>query len=521
MPLEVFYSYSHKDEELRNRLETHLALLQRNGLILPWHDRCIGAGDEWANQIDGHLQTAQIILLLISPDFLASNYCFDLEMKAALERHARQQAIVIPIVLRPCDWSGAPFARLQALPRDAKAVTLWTNQDEAFAEIAKAIRETVVRFQKPAAAPPTVTPLADQATPKARVLDAAMPTHIVKDRATELLVLIRLPESKGLVGILQDDDEAEARPDDVRSKPFEVTFPQGPTGAQEPLKVTVELTSPDFSPAAQRKNIFVPVNADSEVCPFLLTPMRMGALTVAIELVWEDAERGYRRLRTNCVAEAELPPMKPLLNVVRLPLGAASEEPSAFGVGPIPAPAFSFREGAQSIPSTAAAPAVRFPPPPAADPLPAAPSLPAPKRSIFSSASFKVAAMAFVVVTAGTVFYQNSSAPMSSMGAPATGRGVPSPPPVSAVGPAVDADLGLAEAADEFGKASEPFIKVNEKGAGRAPASVSTDPEVTAAIKSGQENLNAARAELAKGNKQKAEEYLKLVRMATDRLKKN
>ena len=131
------------------------------------------------------------------------------------------------------------------------------------------------------------------------MLDAALPTHIVKDRATELLVLIRLPDSKGLMGILQDDEEAEARPEDVRSKPFEVIFPQGPTGAPEPLKVTVALTSPDFSPPSQRKNIFVPVNGIARFVHSCLLPMRMGLLTVAIELVWEDAERGYRRSRTN------------------------------------------------------------------------------------------------------------------------------------------------------------------------------------------------------------------------------
>ncbi len=489
MPLEVFYSYSHKDEELRRRLETHLTLLQRNGLILPWNDRCIGAGDEWANQIDEHLRTAQIILLLVSPDFLASNYCFDVEMKAALARHAQQQAIVIPIVLRPCDWSGAPFAGFEALPRDAKAVTLWANQDEAFAEIAKAIRETVVRFEQPATPAPAVTPLADQATPQARVLDAAMPTHIVKDRATELLVLIRLPASKGLMGILQDDEEAEARPDDVRAKPFEVVFPPGPTGAPQPLKVTVELTSPDFSPPAQRKNIFVPVKADSEVCPFLLTPLRMGALTVTIELVWEDAERGYRRLRTNCVAESELPPVKPLLNVVRLPLGAASEEPASFGMAPIPAPAPSLHEGVQSIPRARAAPA---------------PAAPRAQRSIFASGGFKIAAMAFVVITAGTFFFQNSisTAPKPAAGAPTASREIPS---IASAEPAE-----LAATAEEFRKASEPFSE-NVKLA---------NPEAAAMIQKGRDNLTAARAELAKGNKQKAEDYLKRVRMATERLQK-
>jgi hypothetical protein len=320
MPLEVFYSYSHKDEDLRNQLETHLSLLARNGLITAWHDRKIGAGEEWRDQIDAHIHSAHIILLLISPDFLASEYCYGIEMKTALERHAREHAIVIPIILRPVDWSGAPFAHLQALPRDAKAVTLWPNRDQAFAEIAASLREIAVRFQRPVPELPTAIQIEDQATPKPRVLDAAMPGHIVKDRATELLVLIRLPDSTGLAGVLQADDEAEARPEDIRSRPFDITFPLGPTGRPESLKVTVELTSPDFSPPQQRKNLFVPVNTDSEICPFLLTPVRTGQLTVVIELQWQDAQRGYRRLRTNCVAEAEEAVAEPALNVVRMPL---------------------------------------------------------------------------------------------------------------------------------------------------------------------------------------------------------
>ena len=320
MPLEVFYSYSHKDEDLRNELDTHLSQLVRSGLIAAWHDRKIGAGAEWRDEIDAHIHSAHIILLLVSPDFLASEYCYGVEMKTALERHENEHAIVIPIILRPVDWSGAPFAHLQALPRDAKAVTLWPNRDQAFAEIAQSIREIAVRFQRPAPEKPTPTTIEDQAVAKPRVLDAAMPGHIVKDRATELLVLIRLPESAGLAGALQADDEAEARPEDVRSRPFDITFPLDPTGRPEALKVAIEVTSPDFSPQQQRKNLFVPVNADSDVCPFLLTPIRTGQLTVVVELQWQDAQRGYRRLRTDCVAQAEEPATKPVMNVVQMPI---------------------------------------------------------------------------------------------------------------------------------------------------------------------------------------------------------
>lgn len=139
--VEVFYSYSHKDEELRDELQKHLALMKRQGIIKDWHDRGISPGQEWSGQIDEHLNSADIILLLISSDFLASSYCYDIEVKRAMERHEAKEATVIPIILRPCDWSAAPFGKLQALPKDARPVTSWSNQDEAFLNVVKGIRE--------------------------------------------------------------------------------------------------------------------------------------------------------------------------------------------------------------------------------------------------------------------------------------------------------------------------------------------------------------------------------------------
>jgi tetratricopeptide (TPR) repeat protein len=138
--VKVFYSYSHKDEELRNFLETHLALLKRRGVISGWHDRRIGAGDEWAGQIDEHMETADIILLLVSADFLASDYCYDKELTLALQQHESKKARVIPIILRPCDLTDAPFGKLQSLPKDRLPVTKWPDRDEAFTDIANGIR---------------------------------------------------------------------------------------------------------------------------------------------------------------------------------------------------------------------------------------------------------------------------------------------------------------------------------------------------------------------------------------------
>lgn len=141
--LTLFYSYSHKDERLRDQLESHLTQLRRDGIIVGWHDRRISAGREWEGQIDTNLNTAHIILLLISADFIASDYCYDIEMKRALDRQTAKSARVIPVILRACDWMSAPFGKLQALPKDALPVTSWSNADEAFTDVAKGIRAAI------------------------------------------------------------------------------------------------------------------------------------------------------------------------------------------------------------------------------------------------------------------------------------------------------------------------------------------------------------------------------------------
>ena len=148
-PLRVFISYSHKDETLRAELETHLKLLQRQDLISVWTDRKIAAGEEWKGKIDDNVESAGIILLLVSADFIASDYCYDVELKRALERHDAGNARVIPIILRAVDWHCAPFGKLQALPKDGKPVTLWTDKDSAWNDVAAGIRNVVeqVRHQ--------------------------------------------------------------------------------------------------------------------------------------------------------------------------------------------------------------------------------------------------------------------------------------------------------------------------------------------------------------------------------------
>jgi hypothetical protein len=141
--IEVFYSYAREDEDLRDKLINHLSILRRQGLIKEWYDRQILPGTARAREIDSHLNTASIILLLVSADFIASNYCYDVEMARAMERHYANNACVIPIILRPVDWQQAPFAELQALPTDAKPITTWPNCDEAFLNVVKGIRQAI------------------------------------------------------------------------------------------------------------------------------------------------------------------------------------------------------------------------------------------------------------------------------------------------------------------------------------------------------------------------------------------
>jgi len=137
--LSVFVSYSHVDEELKTELMKHLEPLRRLHRIGPWHDRKIKAGDEWEKSIAGNIASADIILLLISIDFINSKYCYDVELQTAMERHEKGEVVVVPVILRNCLWHNMPFAKLQALPKDGKAVSSCGDRDDALAAIAEGI----------------------------------------------------------------------------------------------------------------------------------------------------------------------------------------------------------------------------------------------------------------------------------------------------------------------------------------------------------------------------------------------
>jgi hypothetical protein len=146
--MKIFYSYAHEDEELRKNLEKHLRPLRNQGVIDNWFDGDISAGTEWDAQIKEQLNTADIILLLISVDFLNSEYIWRVEVEKAMQRHQAKEARVIPIILRPCDWQDSPFSKLQALPKNAKPITKWDDSDEAFLEVVRGIKKAILELQQ-------------------------------------------------------------------------------------------------------------------------------------------------------------------------------------------------------------------------------------------------------------------------------------------------------------------------------------------------------------------------------------
>jgi protein involved in polysaccharide export with SLBB domain len=183
-PINLFYSYSHRDEALREKLEIHLTLLSDRGIIRDWHDRRIEAGTEWDGIINENLDQAGIILLLVSANFLASRYCHDIEVARAMDRHEAGTARVIPVILRPVDWHHAPFGKLQALPKDGKPITEFRNRDRGFLDVAQGIRTVAENLPstvlgsshsaRPSAAPPLTPP------ERTTVMDKTGPPLIVE-----------------------------------------------------------------------------------------------------------------------------------------------------------------------------------------------------------------------------------------------------------------------------------------------------------------------------------------------------
>lgn len=169
-PVEIFVSYSHADESHLKRLWTHLAPLRREGLISVWYDKMIEPGERWPQEIEHRVSSAEIVLLLVSPDFVASDYCFTRELDIALKRHENGSALVIPIFVRHSDVSGLPLAGIQGLPHDARPVSAWSDPDEAWTDVVKGIRRAVLRMKSADPLAPNVSASDSSALPSAESL---------------------------------------------------------------------------------------------------------------------------------------------------------------------------------------------------------------------------------------------------------------------------------------------------------------------------------------------------------------
>ena len=207
--INIFYSYAHEDERLRKKLDEHLALLQHQGLITGWNDRDISAGTEWAKEINTHLETAQIILLLVSSSFLASEYCYSREMRRALERHDAGTTRVIPIILRPVYyWHNAPFGKLQALPTDGKPISGggWRNMDEAFTNVVSGIHKAVNELRAQNSTASQVQGLSENVEHQGRFRPVREIVQRVASQSTLPLIAVR--EIKPATLNLGDDQSA-------------------------------------------------------------------------------------------------------------------------------------------------------------------------------------------------------------------------------------------------------------------------------------------------------------------------
>jgi hypothetical protein len=303
-PLRIFYSYSHSDEWYREKLGNAIALLRRQGLIQDWHDRKIVAGYDWKNEIDQHVESADIILLLVSSDFIASDYCFGVEMSRALERKVNGSADVLPIIVRDVDLTNAPFAHLQFLPKDGLAISKWDDIDSAYKDVAIGLRTAVSRAKHRRAAAVQIA-MPSASIRELRRFDAAIAAEIPLNRSREVAAQVRLEGSEGLVVLLEQDlaggEKARSYsclPSDVRSsETFSLPWLRADLEIGE-IDLYLRLDAPGLGNAMPEKRIKAQPFRDSGVFTFQVTAASEGEYSLTVQLVCRDASLAERVLRT-------------------------------------------------------------------------------------------------------------------------------------------------------------------------------------------------------------------------------
>lgn len=305
--IQVFCSYSHRDRELRDQLVKHLDLLRQSHLIQAWHDGELTAGQDWNQEIQTHLRQAQVILLLISIDFLNSEFVRQHELPLALERHRSGDALVIPVIMRPVQWGQSGLDFLQTLPEGLRPVVLWSPQDLAYVNVCEGLFAAVMVWQgRKVPAPPA----AKAATAvRRRVVDLALSRRVPVQKATILAVMVRRVGEGGLRAVLQADPSFGVSAEAVESSnSFPLEFPRGADGNLASLDLTIVIETEDFFCRTAQKTLPVPAKGDSAVCVFLLEAKRAGPLIVVVNIANAGKMLLTRVLRTEGVADAVFQP---------------------------------------------------------------------------------------------------------------------------------------------------------------------------------------------------------------------
>ncbi len=216
-PVSLFISYAREDAALMRQLESHLEPLRLSQLVSSWHDGCIEPGEAWAPQIKANLEAAKVILLLISVDFLRSDYCYRVELQRAIARHQARDACVIPVILRACTWKLVPvgdlqLGDLQALPKDAKPVKSWADPDEALTNVVEGILARVTQLQQAQVAAAMTAQLRELETQREQAVQAAEAEYERKKAAIQAeLAALKAQQAAELEALQQELQQAEAR----------------------------------------------------------------------------------------------------------------------------------------------------------------------------------------------------------------------------------------------------------------------------------------------------------------------
>lgn len=266
-------------------------MLERTGLIQTWHDARISPGDEWADAIGTHLYISDVILLLISADFFASDYCSEVETPVALEKHQARTARAIPIVLRPVVWSSSPLAKLQALPKDALPVTSWESRDLAYMSICEGILSSLVAWKTGRESDPVRERigLGERYSVRRRILDAALPATVEVGRSAMFVLLIRKPTSAGLQQLLAFQKSYGIEPERVQSSTtVPLRFPLNEqTNRPDAITLSIVAHAPEFEPPVQQRSVTLGPDKDSQPLIMMMVAVKPGNLSVVVELQHE------------------------------------------------------------------------------------------------------------------------------------------------------------------------------------------------------------------------------------------